>query len=186
MKNFFSRINMASYNFDFKDTICLYILVFLAGSLAGFIYEEMFTLLFDHVLIKRGFLYGPYLPVYGFGSVLLVFTLKRFKKNPLVVFFLAMLVTGVLEYFTGYFLWEIYHKNWWDYSGLFLNINGYVCLRSILTFGIGGLLLIYIVEPLISLFISKISKYKIYILSYCVCVIFMFDLILTLLFKNKI
>ena len=93
MKNFFSRINIASYNFDFKDTICLYILVFLVGSLAGFIYEEMFTLLFDHVLIKRGFLYGPYLPVYGFGSVLLVFTLKRFKKNPLVVFFLAMLAT---------------------------------------------------------------------------------------------
>lgn len=184
--NWFNKINTINYNFDTKKKICLLVLIFLAGSLAGFIYEEIFYLITDHELVKRGFLYGPYLPVYGFGAVLIALLLKRFKKNPLIVFILAMLVTGILEYLTGYLLWEIYHKMWWDYTGLFLNIDGYVCLRSVISFGIGGLLLIYIIEPLISKLISKITNYKIYIASYITCVVFIFDLILTLIFRQKI
>ncbi len=186
MMKWFNKINSKDYSFNTLDKICLYVLIFLAGSLAGFIYEELFCLIFDHELVKRGFLYGPYLPVYGFGAVLMVFLLKRFKKNPLVVFLLSMLVTGVLEYFTGYALWNIFHKTWWDYTGLFLNIDGYVCLRSVLTFGVGGILLIYIVEPLVSMFVSKFAKYKIYILSYCVCCVVALDFILTLIFRNKL
>lgn len=184
--NWFNKINTINYNFDTKKKICLLVLIFLAGSLAGFIYEEIFYLITDHELVKRGFLYGPYLPVYGFGAVLMALLLKRFKKNPLIVFILAMLVTGILEYLTGYLLWEIYHKMWWDYTGLFLNIDGYVCLRSVISFGVGGLLLIYIIEPLISKLISKITNYKIYIVSYITCVVFVFDLILTLIFRQKI
>ena len=158
------KLNMKNYKFDFKMNMCKYLLIFFAGSFAGYIYEVIFYLLFDHELVNRGFLYGPYLPVYGFGAVILVFLLKRFKKNPLVVFLFAMFVTGVVEYFTGYLMWQIYHKMWWDYTGLFLNIDGYVCLRSVLTFGIGGILLIYLIEPLICKFISNIKK-KVYRVS---------------------
>ena len=116
----------------------------------------------------------------------MILLLKKFKRNPLVVFLLAMLSTGILEYLTGYFLWEIYHKTWWDYTGLFLNIDGYVCLRSVLTFGIGGLLLIYIVEPLICLIMSKTPKKKIYTMSSLSCIIILIDLVLTMMFRNKI
>ena len=131
-------------------------------------------------------MYGPYLPVYGFGAVILVLLLKRFKKNPLVVFLLAMFVTGVVEYFTGFLMWEIYHKMWWDYSGLFLNIDGYVCLRSVLTFGIGGILLIYLFEPLICMIISKIKENKVYGFSCFLLVVIVIDFILTIMFRNKL
>lgn len=186
MLSWFNKINRTIYKFDKKETICLYILIFLAGSVVGYIYEEIFCLLFDHELVNRGFLYGPYLPVYGFGAALMILLLKKFKRNPLVVFLLAMLSTGILEYLTGYLLWEIYHKTWWDYTGLFLNIDGYVCLRSVLTFGIGGLLLIYIVEPLICLIMSKTPKKKIYTMSSLSCIIILIDLVLTMMFRNKI
>lgn len=179
------KLNMKNYKFDFKMNMCKYLLIFFAGSFAGYIYEVIFYLLFDHELVNRGFLYGPYLPVYGFGAVILVLLLKRFKKNPLVVFLFAMFVTGVVEYFTGYLMWQIYHKMWWDYTGLFLNIDGYVCLRSVLTFGIGGILLIYLIEPLICKFISNIKK-KVYRVSCVLLFIIIFDFILTIMFRNKL
>ena len=182
----FEELNMKNYKFDFKMNICKYLLIFFTGSFAGYIYEVIFYLLFDHELVNRGFLYGPYLPVYGFGAVILVLLLKRFKKNPLVVFLLAMFVTGVVEYFTGFLMWEIYHKMWWDYSGLFLNIDCYVCLISFLTFGIGGILLIYLFEPLICMIISKIKENKVYGFSCFLLVVIVIDFILTIMFRNKL
>ena len=166
-----------------KQKLLLY---FFTYSFLGWILETVFCILTLGVFNKRGFLYGPYLPVYGFGAALMVLLLKKFKRNPLVVFLLAMLSTGILEYLTGYLLWEIYHKTWWDYTGLFLNIDGYVCLRSVLTFGIGGLLLIYIVEPLICLMMSKTSRMKIYTMSSLTCIVILIDLVLTMIFRNKI
>lgn len=74
---------------------------------------------------------------------------------------------------------------WWDYTGLFLNIDGYVCLRSVLTFGIGGILLIYLIEPLICKFISNIKK-KVYRVSCLLLFIIIFDFILTIMFRNKL
>lgn len=186
MVSMLKKINSGDYEFDKKTMVAIYIFIFFVGSLIGFIYEEVFCYLFDHELVKRGFLYGPYLPVYGFGAILMVWLLKRFKKNPLVVFLLAMLVTGILEYFTGYLLFQIYHKTWWDYTGLFLNINGYVCLRSVLTFGIGGLLLIYIVEPLVCKMASKIDNFKFSLTSFAIVCLFFIDFVFTMMFRNTL
>ena len=174
MVEWFNDINTKNYDFSVKNKICVYVLVFLVGALVGFIYEELFAIIID------------YLPVYGFGAVLMMFALKKFKKNPLVVFLLAMLVTGILEYFTGFALWKIYHKTWWDYSGLFLNINGYVCLRSVLTFGVGGLLLIYIAEPLVCKLVSIANEKLVHLWSFMICITFLVDLLFTLIYRNKI
>ncbi|MGM9878486.1 MAG: putative ABC transporter permease [Bacilli bacterium] len=182
----FEKLNTKNYKFDFKMNICKYLLIFFISAFIGYIYEVIFYFLFDHELVNRGFLYGPYLPVYGFGAIILIILLKRFKKNPLVVFLLSMFITGVVEYFTGFLMWEIYHKMWWDYSGLFLNIDGYVCLRSVLTFGIGGLLLVYLVEPLVCKFISKIKAKKVYKTSCFLLFVILIDFVLTIVFRNKI
>lgn len=180
------KINKENFNFDFKTNICKYIMIFLAGGIAGWIYELIFCLIYDGELVNRGFLYGPYLPVYGFGAIFLVILLKRFKKNPLIIFFSAMIITGVLEYFTGYAMWNIYHRTWWDYDGLFLNIDGYVCLRSVLTFAVGSILLVYVIEPLINKLISSISMRKmIYSSVFIVCMLLV-DLICTLTFRNTL
>lgn len=186
MIKWFENLNSKEYVFDLRTKNCVYVLIFLIGAVVGFIYEEIFYFVFDHELVKRGFLYGPYLPVYGFGAVAMVFLLKRFKKDPLVVFLLAMLVTGVLEYFTGFLLWEVYDKIWWDYSGLFLNIGGYVCLRSVLTFAVGGLLLIYIIEPLVYKLVSIAKGKMLFMWSQVICFMFVIDFIFTMIFRNTL
>ena len=92
-----------------RDKFYKLVLIFLVGSLVGFLYEEIFYLITDHKLYYQGFLYGPYLPIYGWGSLLLL-SLKKFKKNPILVFLFAILITGILEYFSGYFMFKIFNK----------------------------------------------------------------------------
>jgi len=171
---------------DLIAKIKVLVLIFIVGCFVGYIYEELFHLIIEHELVNRGFLYGPYLPVYGFGSIFLTILLKHFKKSPVLVFLFSMLITGVVEYVTGYAMWEIWHRRWWDYTGLFLNIDGYVCLRSLITFAIGALLLIYIIEPLIVKNIKKVSKRKLNISMTVFTIIFIIDIILTFLIRNKI
>lgn len=171
---------------DMKTKFSKFTIIFLIGSISGFIYEEIFCLLFDHELVKRGFLYGPYLPVYGFGALFLMIILKKFKKSPFIVFILGMIITGIVEYITGYGLWKIYHRTWWDYTGLFLNINGYVCLRSVLTFAIGGFLLIYLIEPYVCKIVKNIKQIRLVSASFIIIFTFITDFIMTILFRNTI
>ncbi len=162
------------------------LLIFIVGCFAGYIYEEIFHLVIEHELVNRGFLYGPYLPVYGFGAIFLTLLLKCFKKSPVLVFLASMLITGIVEYVTGYAMWEIWQRRWWDYTGLFLNIDGYVCLRSLLTFAVGALLLIYIIEPYIVKYIKKWNKTKVNLFIILFYIIISIDIILTFLIRNRI
>lgn len=116
---YLKKLNEKNYNFKGIDKVKLYLFIFIAGAFAGYIYEVIFELIESGTFVNKGFYYGPYLPVYGFGAVFISLLLNKFKKYPVVVFFLAILITGILEYFTGYIMFEIYHRTWWDYTGLF-------------------------------------------------------------------
>ena len=66
--------------------------------------------------INRGFLIGPYCPVYGFGVVLITILLQKYTNDVIVLFFLAILICGTLEYATSYFMEKFFNARWWDYS----------------------------------------------------------------------
>lgn len=183
---YLKKLNEKNYEFKGFDKVKLYLLIFIAGAVVGYIYEVLFEIFDTGMLMNKGFYYGPYLPVYGFGAVFMSMILNKFKKYPVVVFILGMLVTGIVEYITGYAMYEIYHRKWWDYTGLFLNIDSYVCFRSVFTFAIGGVLLIYIVEPLIKEFMSTKSKKTINIICISFIVIFIIDALLSFLIRNSI
>ena len=104
--------------------------------------------------INRGFLIGPYCPIYGAGAILITFLLKKYTEDPITLFIMAILVCGILEYLTSYFMEKIYHARWWDYSQRKFNINGRVCLNTIIPFGLLGMFIIYISNPFL---ISKIQ-----------------------------
>lgn len=165
-----------------KEKLIYWILIFLIGSLIGWIYEEIFYYVTENTISNRGFFYGPYLPVYGWGSVILMLTLKKLKKYPILVFILSMLITGIVEYATGYIMYALYERIWWDYTGLFLNISGYVCFRSVFTFAIGTIVLIYLIEPYLSKLIAKYSRHA-EIISYLFLTIFIIDNIITFIFR---
>ena len=98
-----------------------YIIVFFIYAFLGYVSEVIFCSVPQRRFVNRGFLYGPWLPIYGVGGVLVVVLLKRFVDRPLMLFFMTMAVCGVVEYTAGYLLWEMKHMYWWNYSGYFLN-----------------------------------------------------------------
>ena len=94
-----------------------------------------------------------------------------------------MLITGILEYSFGYLGLNIFHIRLWDYRGLFLNINGFVCLRSVLTFALGGIFLIYIIEPFLNKVLKKYNHLISYILIFII-ILFIIDIILSIILKR--
>lgn len=160
--------------------------IFFVASIIGWIYEMIFYKVTENILENRGFLYGPYVPVYGVGAILIVLLLKRFKKKPLVLFIGMALVTGILELIVGEFMVAVWHKRWWDYTGLFLNIDGQVCLRSVLSFAVGGLGLIYLIEPYINKFNEKINNKNKEVICIAIIAIMIIDLILCLAIRHPI
>ena len=165
----------------------LYLLfIFCAGSVVGWIYEELLFLVLFHQETKRGFLFGPYLPIYGTGAVLMLALLRRWRKKPWILLPASMLVAGVLEYSTGALMMNIWHRRWWDYTGQFLNIQGYVSLESVCAFGAMALLLFYVLDPLANHFVTTRKGRALSIATCTFGAIMLIDLIATLLLHNKV
>lgn len=124
-----------------------YFLFFFSLSILGWCLEVTCKFLQFKRFINRGFLIGPYCPIYGIGSVLIAVLLSRFANAPIVVFLMAMIVCGALEYITSYAMEKLYHARWWDYSNRRFNLDGRVCANTLIPFGLLALLLVYIIKP---------------------------------------
>ena len=159
-----------------KNKKYYYIFVFSIASIIGWIIEESYVILFKNRFVNRGFLYGPYLPIYGFGALIVVLILKKYKDKIYITFPLSVILTELLEYFTGYILFIIYHRRWWSYKGAFLSINDFICFRSAIMFSLASMVLIYFVEPILHKIFNKyfiISK----IFSTCLIISMIIDFI---------
>ena len=137
-----------------------YVLLFFLLSLFGWLWEVGIYLVREKQFVNRGILTGPWLPIYGAGALFLYLILKRWKKNPLLVFVISLTICSVLEYFSGFFLEKMWGVKWWDYSGMFLNLHGRICLMSCLLFGVGGIFLIFFIVPIYTALYNKISEKK--------------------------
>lgn len=124
-----------------------YFLLFFLASVLGWLMEVCCKLIQFHRFINRGFLIGPYCPIYGFGAVLVTALLSPYANSPLVVFVLAVVVCGVLEYATSYLMEKLFHARWWDYSQKRFQLNGRVCADTLIPFGLLGLTMVYLVKP---------------------------------------
>lgn len=156
-----------------KKNILYLFIIFLVGGFAGWLYELVFYYFTEGRITNRGILFGPVLPIYGLGTIC-IYALKPLKKNPILLFLACMLVTGLVEYVIGYISFNIFDTKLWDYSGLFLNINGIVCLRSVISFAIGGLFFHYVLEEPLSKMYNKAN----FLVTTKLCYILMFFLVM--------
>ena len=117
-----------------------YIFLFFIASFAGFLWEILIYLVLQGKFFNRGFFYGSILPVYGCGAILIFGFLHKKRNRPVFCFFCSALIGAVIELFTGWFLQTVFHMRYWDYTGEFLNWNGYICLYSVLGFALAGML----------------------------------------------
>lgn len=159
--------------------ICQYFLAFIIYSIIGWCIEVILTLIKEHKFIDRGFLLGPYCPIYGWGSIFIILLLKNYTSNFLVVFVLATVICMVLEYITSFLMEKLFKARWWDYSQMKFNINGRICLETAIPFGLGALLIIYIVNPFIFNTIELISNKYIVLVSSIVFILFLTDNIIS-------
>lgn len=146
-------MNKEKDNYSFLN----YILIFFSFALVGWLYEVILHIIRYGEFVNKGALFGPWLPIYGYGSVIIILLLKRFKSKPWLVFILSMLIAGVIEYITAWYLETFLHMKWWDYTGFFLNIQGRVCLMSLAIFAVAGLLGVYLIGPLLNKLFNKIN-----------------------------
>ncbi len=149
-----------SINSDFNKnySITTYILLFFAAAIIGWLWEVGYHLYHYGSFVNRGALHGPWLPIYGWGMVLLLILLKKYRNDPFRTFILSMIICGLVEYGTSCYLEYFKHASWWDYDGYFLNINGRICLEGLIAFGIGGCAFIYFAAPFLDSLFSKINK----------------------------
>ncbi len=134
--------------------------IFVIGGIFGFVYEELFYRIDLDMWTKRGTTYGPWIPIYAYGAILIILVCHKLKKQPILVFLASTIVCGVLEFLTGLVLDKIFSLRLWDYNTEiwnFGNIGGYVCLRSVLFFGLSGLFLQYAILPIIKKIMSYIK-----------------------------
>lgn len=168
----------------------LYFILFMIYSVIGWLIEIVVVGTEEKKFINRGFMIGPYLPIYGYSSIIMIFYLNHYKDNIVTVFLLAVIVCSIMEYLVSYFLEKIFNARWWDYSTRKFNINGRVCLTNAFAFGLLGVLLVYIVNPFLEGLLLKINSRLLILLSTWLLVIYLVDLIIsfdvTFKLKNKI
>ena len=133
-----------------------YVWLFFLLAVFGWLWEGFLYLFKDDMYVNRGFLTGPWLPIYGVGGVMLELLLRRWRDRPLLIFGFSMIVCTALEYLAGWYLELTWKVKWWDYSALPCNLQGRICLYSALLFGVGGMLLVWLVSPLFSSFYRRI------------------------------
>lgn len=148
-------------------------------------YEEIFYWITEGLLRNRGILYGPWLPIYGIGALGL-YTLRPLKKQPVLLFFLSAAVAGAVEYILGYAGLRLWNMRLWDYRGLFLNINGIICLRSVVSFAAMGMVFLYLLEPAARKLAEKINRNTLYIICLSLLFLFLADSFLSALFRTPI
>lgn len=159
------------------ETYCLWFIVY---SFIGWLYESILCSVTEKKWINRGFLNGPYCPIYGFGALLDIICLGKFT-NAFEIFFLGVLLTCSLEYLTSFAMEKLFHARWWDYSDKKFNINGRVCLMGAIVFGTFSVLLIKVVHPFVISCIDMVPKVILHVLVILFLVGYMVDNIVTFL-----
>ena len=155
--------------------ICLLFMKFLLFSMIGYVVEMIMCAIVDKKIANRGFFCGPIIPIYGVGSLLLIWILKFFRENILLVILLSMLITTTIEYFTGYALEKIFHNKWWDYSKEKFNLHGRICLKNTVLFGIGGPIILYILNPYMNDFLIQFKNSTLIAVTIFLFIIFLLD-----------
>lgn len=171
------------------DKICMYIIMFFVFSVGGWIMEVALFLIEDRVLVNRGFLIGPYCPIYGFGVVMATLLLggEIFRRGTVVeTFFAGMVLCGALEYFTSWFMERRYHARWWDYSSKPMNLHGRIWIGNLILFGLACTVIVHWVSPAYFKIMYACPKTVLYICAAAVVVIFAADYAVSFSLMGKV
>lgn len=163
------------------------IFYFIIYSFLGWCLESVYKTIIFKKPTNSGFLYGPFCPIYGLGAVLMI-SISSFSNNVLVIFILGFIVFTAWEYIVAVILEKFFKTKYWDYSDLKFNIQGRICLKNSIYWGILGILLVFVIQPLIERFTNLIPKNILVYVNFILCLAIIVDAIITIyriMFINK-
>lgn len=170
-----------------KNKWYFYVCCFFVYCVIGWIYEVIWEFKVGNGFVNKGFLHGCYLPVYGFGGIIILFSLKKLMNKkieikkinitPVIFFITILIIVSMIEYFTSVGMELIFHKRWWDYSYDILNLNGRISLRNSSLLAIGGMFYLYIVQPILNKLFSKVKDKNLKISAIVIILVMTIDFI---------
>lgn len=159
--------------------VARYFLLFIIYSFIGWSIEVIRTIIIDKKLINRGFLVGPYCPIYGCGAIMMILLLSKYMEHPITLFVMSIVIFSLLEYYTSYFMEKLFKARWWDYSKKKFNINGRICLETMIPFGLLGCTAMYIINPFLNNILLHLSSNVLIVLALIIFVVFVIDNIIS-------
>ncbi len=178
----------------FIEKLSNYIIYFMMYAMIGWLYEVFLeVVVYNWGFTNRGVLFGPWLPVYGFGSLIFIFCaypVIKNKKYPKKIFYLPLVFLGcmlsatLLELMTSY-ICEFFMGSWpWQtYASYKINFQARIALSPSLRFGLGGVIFLYLLQPVFELICKKLGTKKTKILSIIIIVVLSIDMLYSFLIK---
>ena len=157
------------------------LLYFIIYSFLGWIMESTFRTIKEKKIINTGFLKGPFCPIYGFGAIIMFLFLDQFENKPILLFFIAMIILTIWEYIVGVLLEKIFKTKYWDYSDHKFNFQGRICLTNSIYWGVLGVVFVKYIHPFIQGIISKVDIQILYYISSIITVVFLVDMIASII-----
>ena len=154
-----------------------WLLFFYLYCFIGWCFESTVVSVSQRKPVNRGFMKGPFLPIYGSGAIMILLFTLPVRTNYVLVFLLGMLAATILEYVTGACMERLFKVRYWDYSHKCFNLHGYICLTSSLAWGALSVALVAFLQTWLERFVFYLSDDMAGALVFVVSVIFVYDFV---------
>ena len=169
-------------NLIMQDKIIFYFIIY---SFFGWCLESVYKTIIFKKVTNSGFLYGPFCPMYGIGAVMMI-AASNLSDNILVIFLLGFIIFTLWEYLVAVVLEKLFKTKYWDYSHLKFNFQGRICLKNSIYWGILGVLLVFVIQPVVENLTNAIPENVLFYLNIAICLIIFVDAIVTIVKKMVI
>jgi uncharacterized membrane protein len=159
------------YTYHFRE----WLFFFYFYCIFGWCFESTYVSLKSHRPVNRGFLKGPWLPLYGTGAILVLWLTLPFRNTPVLVYLVGAIGATILEYFTGEAMVRLFKVRYWDYSYKKIQYKGHICLSSTIAWGFLSLLMVYVVHKPVERFIFWMHEDVVAVLTFAITVGFVYD-----------
>ncbi len=161
-------------------------LLFITYSFIGWVLEIFYCYYREKKVVNRGFLIGPYCPIYGIGCILIITLLQKYENDIIILFIMSMFICSLLEYLISFILEKLFNARWWNYSDRKYNINGRICIEMLIPFGVLGVFMIKVINTPIVNFINSIPNNLRIIIFAILFIIFVSDTIISYVVIEKL
>lgn len=154
-----------------------WLIFFYIYSFFGWIFESAYVSFKEKKWVNRGFLMGPFLPIYGGGAVMMLFVSEPFRSNLILTYFVGAVGATLLELATGVVMESIFKIKYWDYSARRFNYRGYICLASTILWGCFTVLMNELIHPAVLSFLEMVPALPLHIVSGVISAFFVLDVV---------